>query len=492
MKISTVVLLFSLCFNSFLIAQSLEEFSELSNTETALYNSVKTESGIIYYISELPSNRLVKVDWSGNITHDVLLPFTDSLYFNGQLVVGGDKVYLVGHQRLYPNVEGTNSAEVWASQKRAIMEINSDLTIEETYLFDIIPFGAGEVVGQSGAYVGTNYPSSISIKGNKIRAAWAYIIYDTQTPIPSIIGNYYQYEQIDLDTNDAEVQPLGDATMLIDALFMEDDFLIYGEVADTIVNGIPFNQRPVGRYSNTGEKMEAYFFDEVGSGAFSDGSIGTIHEGLLYSAYFGRSVDSEGCVEDNTTVDVRDTNFNLINRVKLPDCDLFPYGKNSFAFVSTGEFYFHAAGGGKIALYKFDSDLNVLCSEVFAMPTETPISLTITPDDELVLETLFNMQEMRLYSFACEADQTSLADEVIDTPKITIFPNPTSEEFYVQGEGENDFIIEVSSILGQSLLQNRTNETGISLSDFSAGIYLVKIFDKRTGELIKQEKLLKL
>ncbi len=96
-----------LWFNPTTIAQSLEEFSGLSGTETALYNSVLTNEGIIYFISELPSNRLVKIDWSGNIINDVMLPFTDSLYFNGQLIADEDKIYLVGTQRLYPNASGT-------------------------------------------------------------------------------------------------------------------------------------------------------------------------------------------------------------------------------------------------------------------------------------------------------------------------------------------------------------------------------------------------
>ncbi len=492
MKNFTLVFLFSLFFISSITSQSLEDFSELYQTETSLYNSVATDDGIIYFISELPSNRLVKIDWSGTIVNDVMLPFTDSLYFNGQLIADDDKIYLVGVQRLYPNDTGTNNDEIWNSQRRAVVQINSDLTVEEIQLFDIIPLGAGEVVGQSGTYVGTNYPSSISIKNSQLKAVWSYATFDTESPISNIIGSLIQYEQIDLLTDESSVQVLEDATLLIDVLFKEDDFWIYGDVADTIIGNVAFNQRPVGRYSNSGEKLNSYFFDEAGSGAFSDGSIGLTRDGLFYSAYFGRSVDSEGCEEDNTVIDVRDADFNLINRVKLPDCDLFAYGKNSFAFTSTGDFYFHAYGGGNIAIYKFDTNLNVLCSELFSMPNELPISLKMTPDDEVILETLYNSEEIRLYSFSCEADPTSFTSPSNSAPKITIFPNPTSNEFFIQTEGENDLSVEVSSLLGTTLLKKMTNETSVNLSQFSAGVYIVKIFDDKTGELIEQQKVFKL
>ena len=492
MKNFTFVFLFSLFFTSSILSQSLEEFSELSGTETALFNSVLTNEGIVYFISELPSNRLVKIDWSGNIVNDVMLPFTDSLYFNGQLIVDEEKIYLVGVQRLYPNDAGTNNDEIWNSQRRAVVEINSDLTIAEIQLFDIIPFGAGEVVGQSGTYVGTNYPSSISIKNNQLKAVWSYAIFDTQSPVSNVIGSLIQYEQIDLLTDESSVQAIEDATLLIDVLLREDDFWIYGDVADTIIGDVAFNQRPVGHYSNSGEKLNSYFFDEAGSGAFSDGSIGLTRDGLFYSAYFGRSVDSEGCEEDNTVIDVRDADFNLINRVKLPDCDLFAYGKNSFAFTSTGDFYFHAYGGGNIAIYKFDTNLNVLCSEIFSMSNELPISLKMTPDDEVILETLYNSDEIKLYSFSCEADPISFTISSNSAPKITIFPNPTSNEFFIEAEGRNDLSVEVSSLLGHSLLKKMAIETNINLSQFSAGIYIVKIYDNKTGELIEQQKVFKL
>ncbi len=385
-----------------------------------------------------------------------------------------------------------NNAEIWASQRRAIVELNSDLTIIETQLFDIIPFGAGEVVGTSGAYVGTSYPSSMIIEDEKLRAVWSYAIFDTASPTSEIIGNVYQYEQIDLISNETEVQPLQDATFLLDVLYNEEDFWVYGEIADTIIGNVAFNQRPVGHYSNGGEKLNTYFFDEAGSGAFSDGSIGTIRDGLFYSAYYGKSVDIEGCEEDNTVIDLRDADFNLLKRVKLPDCDLFARGKNSFAFTSTGDFYFYGLGGDNLGIYKFDSELNVLCSELISLPNEVPISLKITPDDGVIIETQNDFLAMKLYSFSCEADPILSDNSVEFDTKLKFFPNPTFDKLFIEVESNRNFRIEVISLQGKTILNQSGDNLEIQLRKFASGIYFIKIIDEQTGELISQEKIVKL
>lgn len=320
----------------FLIAASLAfgqtptPFSDLNNEPAALYNSVASQDGIIYFIGENPNNKLVKINWQGTITHQLNLPFQDSLYYNGQLLREGNDYYLVGLRRLFPNSTSSNRRAIWLSQRRSVIQFDENLVIKKVFIFDIIPMGAGEILGQSGTFAGTLFPSSLSISDQEIRGLWSYSIFDTASAVPPIIGRVQQYERINLGDSTAYVRRLGDVQMNLDAVYLENGFYVYGDVSDTVINGTSFNSRPVGFFDNEGEKKNLFLFDANGSGGFSDGALAAYHDGKIYSTYFGRSVNSAGCIVDNTVVEIRDTMFNLIKRVKLPDCGLFPYSNVSF------------------------------------------------------------------------------------------------------------------------------------------------------------------
>ena len=484
-------LVFFLFLTSIAYGQTLMDFGELNATSTALYNSVKAEDGIIYFINELPSNKLVKVNWEGDIVKELALPFTDSLYYNGQLLREGDRFFLVGRRVLFPSNPIDDIPELWNSQRRTVVQFNADLEIADIDVFDIIPYGAGEIVTTSGTYAGTKYPTSLSIKDNQITAVWPYVIFETQSPNPTIIGELFQYERINLTTQETFVKNLPNAQFLLDVVYLDESFYLYGDVSDTVVNGTSFNSQAVGRYNYEGQKLELFSFDANSSGGFSDGALASLNNGILYSTYFGKSVNSEGCLEDNTVIDLRDTLFNLIKRVKLPDCDLFPYGKNPFVFTSNGDFYFSAAGGGNIRLYKFDAALNVLCSENFFLPEEAPVSLYVTPEEDLIFETLFADSEMRIYKFTC-SDQTSSTDLAGDQkPEITFFPNPSYGTIYTTAPMDH-LSVEVYSVTGTFLFIANVVDQQIDLTSLNAGVYLLKIRNAKTGEWVSQEKIIKL
>ncbi len=489
MKISlTFSLLFTFVLWSY--GQTLDNFSDLNFTNTGIFNSIEADDGIIYFIEELPNNKLVKINWEGEILKELPLPFTDSLYYNGQLLREGDQFYLVGGRRLYPNDQGSNNSEIWNSQRRTVISFDSDLLLSDIYTFDIIPFGAGEIVRTSGTFAGTMYPTTISIKDQQITAVWTYIIFDTQSPNFPIIGQTYQYEKIDLITNEVFVKDLIDVQFLLDGVFLEESFYLYGDVSDTVVNGTSFNSRAVGSFNYEGEKIGLYSFDENFSGGLSDGALASVYKDRIYSTYYGRSVDEEGCIEDNTVIDVRDTLFQLIKRVKLPDCGLFPFGKNNFAFTSNGDFYFSAVDAGDIRLYKFDADLNVICSKVFALAEEIPVSLKITPEDELILETLFADSEMRLYKFNCTGE-VSAADPPRDLkPAIAFFPNPSDGLVFTSKETDQ-FMVDIYTMTGSFLSRVDLGTDEIDLKPFPTGVYLLKVLDKKTGQFITQRRIVK-
>ncbi|MGO4710449.1 T9SS type A sorting domain-containing protein [Chryseobacterium sp. 2TAF14] len=66
--------------------------------------------------------------------------------------------------------------------------------------------------------------------------------------------------------------------------------------------------------------------------------------------------------------------------------------------------------------------------------------------------------------------------EITQTPKLIIYPNPTSDRFFVKGL--NDGNILVYDLNGRLLIKEKYNEKGINVGALSKGVYVVKITDK--------------
>lgn len=62
------------------------------------------------------------------------------------------------------------------------------------------------------------------------------------------------------------------------------------------------------------------------------------------------------------------------------------------------------------------------------------------------------------------------------TSKIIVYPNPTSDRFFVQGLNSGN--IQVYDLNGRIVINEKYNEKGINVSALSKGVYVVKITDK--------------
>ncbi len=70
---------------------------------------------------------------------------------------------------------------------------------------------------------------------------------------------------------------------------------------------------------------------------------------------------------------------------------------------------------------------------------------------------------------------------------ITLYPNPTQGSISISSTGIIKSVV-ISNLLGQEMFkgQYNTNETAISLNQFAAGVYLVRINDTKVYKIIKQ------
>jgi len=478
--------IYTICFlflSSFglLQAQQIQEFSDLSSSMTGLFNSVKTTEGIVYFINDEERNKLVKIDFDGNIVQEQALPFEDSIYYNGHLLFAEENLYLVGHQRLFPN--GTNDQAVWDSQMRSVLQFDDQLALSTIQTFPTVPFGGGEVVSFSGTSVGTYNLTSTALINGQLINVWPYVIFDTDDNF-SILGKATLLEVLDLAEGNSSSFQLFNTSINLGAIFQADHFWVLGETADTIFGGTAFNPRPIAKYNYEGELLQTMDVDLQGSGGFSDGIIGKSHNDRIYLSYFGKFLDIPGCETNTSVIDIRDQNMNLITRKKLPDCELYTYGQHSFAFIDEESFYFVAPSLDDVFhLYKYDIDLNVIWTEQLELPNHIPMALKVRPDQGVILECLeFNPPESKLKLYAFTADGTLVNTQSLvlnDRGAVAFGPNPTEDWIYPIEATTAIKEWRLYAVSGQLLATYRDASQGIDLSHFPKGTYLLQSIDEK-------------
>ncbi|MEM9822515.1 MAG: T9SS type A sorting domain-containing protein [Bacteroidota bacterium] len=485
MKKIYTICLFLLSSISMLPAQQIQEFSDLSASMANLFNAVRTNEGIVYFINDGERNKLVQIDFNGDIVEEKALPFVDSIYYNGHLFYDETGLYLIGHERLFPN--GTNNQAVWNSQMRSVLQFDEQLALSSIHTFPTIPFGGGEVVTASGTSVGTHNPTSVASVDGQLISVWPYIIFDTEDNF-SVLGRANILEVIDLEEESITTNVLDNTSLNLGVVFQDDHFLLLGETADTILgNGVALNLRPIGQYNYDGDLLETIDIDLQASGAFSDGVVGKAYDEQLFLSYFGRNLDVPGCTGNTAVLDRRDLNLNLLDRVKIPDCEFYPYGKQSISLAEDGSIYFSAIGANdRIGLYKYDSDLNLIWTEQLELPNHVPIGLKLRPNQGVILECLESDPtgtQIKLYAFNADGTVVSTQSIAINNGETIAFgPNPTNDWIYPLEGTDTSQKWRLYTVSGQLIANYQRVDQGIDLSHLPKGTYLLQGLDE-TGPI---------
>lgn len=85
-----------------------------------------------------------------------------------------------------------------------------------------------------------------------------------------------------------------------------------------------------------------------------------------------------------------------------------------------------------------------------------------------------------------------LNNNAIVSPKMQLYPNPTSESFSITNAGSERLMVKIYDALGKQIKQtdDYISDTPISLKEFSSGIYIVKVDDVNNNNLFT-EKIVK-
>ena len=90
--------------------------------------------------------------------------------------------------------------------------------------------------------------------------------------------------------------------------------------------------------------------------------------------------------------------------------------------------------------------------------------------------------DLASYIFGSNVGQTyTLGNENFVDSKVVVYPNPTTDYIIIAGI-DSDAKAEIFSITGQKIKEVKfTNEVTLSLSDVTAGVYLVKISNENSS-----------
>ena len=142
------------------------------------------------------------------------------------------------------------------------------------------------------------------------------------------------------------------------------------------------------------------------------------------------------------------------------------------------------------------SAVGIIQSTLISIPINAPIGYkrmrVIFNCDGLTAPTASYLQgETEDYCIEVYPNGTSIATQNLHVLNVKVYPNPTSSQFNVQLEKNNNYKIEILNALGQVLFSKDAEiSNSIDLINFDNGLYFLKVLDKNftlyTTRIIKQ------
>ncbi len=426
--IFTLLFLSTTCF---LVAQSPPEFSDLSSRTFTQFTSARF-AGSIYYC--LPSNdgerQIFQVSQGGEVLDSLSLNF-DGLIRNGVVHADDGKLLFIGRSTL--PFDGTNAIEVWLSQQKNVLELSADLEIISEEFYEVVPIGAGVVVQIANLSTVVMLPEAHTVRNDTLWSVMPFLLSDIENN--TILGDQYWFDKVGLDGSIYQNFEMENVGSYYSAAFADENFYVYGDVGGEVIGGGIFDTKPVGQYDLNGDLVAAFEYDDQFTAYFGSGSIGQYHEGRLFSAYVAGYATTEGCPDSSVVIDVRTPEFELIQRFKLPDCDLWVSGRKPFAFTEDGFTYFTVRNyTGSVFLYKFDAEMDLVWSQEYDLPQHFPVSLNLTNDGGVILECIESSNTLRLYKVTGDGDIVSSVkfNQPLEVERY-FYPNPFRGEVTLAG-----------------------------------------------------------
>lgn len=494
--------LFLSCLCTFfaVLAQAqLPEFSNLSSREinrSDYFHSLRVSDGILYFAPTTDNvNMLYKVGFNGTLLDSVNLSFGD-YKFTGYLTPYKDgKVIFVGEA----NKPFLNYDQSFTDRRAVVIVLNQDLDFVSIDLYDILPYGAGRVTSTQTGSLGTviQPTTGIGVINDTVFVAKEYYYYDTLTfnltdidrVLEKMVINGTAFPTVSISSTSLDVYT---------AVFTDESMYLYGQSSDCC-GGIIVDPSAVGEYDLAGNFVEKHtlLVTSIGFDPVFE-SVGNRFGDRIYSSF----VDEGGFFGEqcaSAMLDIRDLDFTLQDRIKVPDCGMAPSGTKCVAMNGEDIYYLTKTSDYNLGLYKYDTLLNLIWGKIYDF--EDPhfgLSINDTPDGGVVLECVIKTEDpssdiLKLYKISPSGDivsSNSLVLQVGHAP--VVYPNPFSSQFSVEGLPTTSATAQLYDQLGRLLYTEVFDGTPIRCpSHFLPGNYLLCLRNTGTGELLHSQWVVK-
>lgn len=265
----------------------------------------------------------------------------------------------------------------------------------------------------------------------------------------------------------------------------------------------PWLPPAVGSYDGDGQFIDGWNFDNSTSGEFPWGACGGIIDNRLYFSYGGRDVSLAGCPNQTVAIDVRDTNFQVLYRFKVEECDYKYAGNMPFTKGKDGSIYFQAIHKDfkKFMVKKYTPQMEVLWSEEYdfsSIPFFTiPMKLVPADDGGVIAhcrEELNGISYVRLYKISPDGDiisSTTIGKSGTAEASV-LSPNPCIDVVQYTGKSTAKLNVMLYSMDGRIQKRLSFQNGKLDMNALPSGLYSVLIFaENKPNVVLHQQTVVK-
>lgn len=499
----TFFIIILLSVSSLAYGQLIPEFSNLSSTSMggrAGFHSLQVSDGILYYVRrpDFPS-KLYKVSFDGVVVDSTEFGVGEYEYI-GQLYTSDGRFFLIGDAYQKPFVSWLQASIL---DRRSIVEFDENLDIVSINLYDLLPRSNGLSVGVlSSVQLSVGDGSAIfqpldahHLKGDTMMMTRDYLFFDTTTF--QSMGKSQRLEKVVL--NDSVYSVISISQYIAGykgAAIFDDSIYVYADASECC-GGVLLDFTSVGVFNANGDWVRkiALLPQPNGLNEVAYDANGLSMNGKIFTSYTDViNAYSPSC--QAAVIDIRDTNFNLLQLAKVPLCGFYPSGTKCFAEVSNTIYFQTRNNAGDIGLCRYDTLLNLQWSRVydFDLP-HLAISVNATPDGGCILECVTgpNQNILKLYKVNAGGDIVSFTSlPIASQVRPLVYPNPFTDEINIVYPDQPNLTIALFDLSGKLLIRQQLSGSTLKIeSKLPEGVYFLEVRKSENNELIYSQKVIK-
>lgn len=441
------------------------EFSPLSGRAISYFSSAKSGDSYIYLLSNPPDGIMMyRLDGNGQVLDSIPVP--NSI---GYLASVQDRLFFEG-------VDWDGS--VFTTMRQVFTEYDAQFqVVDQVHGAPLQPIHA-PIISEQTATIVNIQSGGFTVYNDTLFSFQKYLVVDSPQVFLGIVN---LFTKTGTDGTVYASYPLA-INALYNCFFVKNRLFVQGS-GDIG----PFDPRALLEFDSYGNLVRGIDYDSYGSGEYIDGALGGWHNGRFYFTYRGYNPTLPGCSAQNATIDVRDSCWTVLHRLKLPDCGYLVSGKMPFGFDAQNNVYYAAPHESyrKIMVYKYTPDFQLIWKTELNFENEEesclPFSQHTTDDGGILLNCnkLLNgarsLVIFKIYASGEVVSSIQLPGGEAAAP--VVFPNPTRGLLYLSPDFPTAAVALASSLDGRFIGTFDLQSGQIDLSACPPGAYQLSFWD---------------